>query len=721
MMPLSTRAKEAIKTALAMTIVYGIALSMDWPNPHWAGFAVAVISLSTVGQSLNKGVMRMFGTLLAAAFSLTMIALLPQDRWWFFLVLSAFVGFCTYRMGGSKHQYFWHVAGFVSLIICLGSVPDTDNAFTVAVLRILETGLGILVYTLVTVLLWPTDTRDELDAAVSRLATTQRELYGRYRKLLHGEGQADDTHSLRMQEVQQFNQFNQALEAARTDSYEVWEVRQQWQQVQAQTAEIMQTLERWRESFAGTQDLVIRDLLPDLDDLGEELDGRFEQIERLFLGEPPERFPQVVELPWDKEAVRSLNHFQKAALAVTRSRLQHLEAVTRALFDTLADIKGFGEKSVPPIDSAVPQSQFLFDPDRMAAAVSVAAGLWLAYLIWIYTEIPGGTAFVIMVGPFGMALANMPQVPVLAVFRPAAFSVVFASVLYIFVMPQLSSFAGLGTLIFAVTFTICYLFHTPKQGLGKVFGLAIFVLISDISNQQSYSFLSMANTALMFPLVFALLGLSANIPFSARPEKAFLRLQGRFFNSCTYLLSTMGWGLTTTPTRLDRWWKAFHMREIAALPQKLATWGKAVDTNVLSGTTPQQVQALTTNLQSLTYRMQELLDAQTSSHAKLLVRELLVDVRAWRLKVTEIFQAWSQGLATAPADALREGFTARLARLEWRLAETMNMAAEGELSDQDKEHLYRLLGAYRSLSEEGLEYARTAESIDWRHWRESRF
>jgi hypothetical protein len=242
-------------------------------------------------------------------------------------------------------------------------------------------------------------------------------------------------------------------------------------------------------------------------------------------------------------------------------------------------------------------------------------GLWLAYLLWIYVEIPGNTAFVIMMAPFGMALANMPQVPVLTVFRPAAFSVVFASVLYIFVMPQLSSFAGLGPLIFAVTFTICYLFHTPKQGLGRVFGLAIFVLIAGISNQQSYSFLSVANTALMFPLVFALLALTANIPFSARPEKVFLRLHRRFFHSCTYLLSTMGWGLTTTPTRLDRLRKAFHAQEIAALPQKLATWGKAVDTSVLPGTTPQQVQALTTNLQSLTYRMQELVDAQTSSHA----------------------------------------------------------------------------------------------------------
>jgi len=37
---LSTRTKEVIKTALAMTI----ALSMDWGRPYWAGFAVAFIT-----------------------------------------------------------------------------------------------------------------------------------------------------------------------------------------------------------------------------------------------------------------------------------------------------------------------------------------------------------------------------------------------------------------------------------------------------------------------------------------------------------------------------------------------------------------------------------------------------------------------------------------------------------------------------------------------------
>lgn len=65
-MILSKKAKEAIKTALAMTIAYGIALQMDWEKPMWAGFAVAFISLATVGQSVNQGIMRMLGTLLAA-------------------------------------------------------------------------------------------------------------------------------------------------------------------------------------------------------------------------------------------------------------------------------------------------------------------------------------------------------------------------------------------------------------------------------------------------------------------------------------------------------------------------------------------------------------------------------------------------------------------------------------------------------------------------------
>ena len=115
MLSLSTRAKEAIKTGLAVTIVYWVALSFDWLNPHWAVIAVAMVSLPTAGQSLNKGVLRVLGTIIGAAAALLFLALFPQERWAFMACVSIYVGACTYLMTGKRHQYFWQVEFILQL------------------------------------------------------------------------------------------------------------------------------------------------------------------------------------------------------------------------------------------------------------------------------------------------------------------------------------------------------------------------------------------------------------------------------------------------------------------------------------------------------------------------------------------------------------------------------------------------------------------------------
>ena len=115
------------------------------------------------------------------------------------------------------------------------------------------------------------------------------------------------------------------------------------------------------------------------------------------------------------------------------------------------------------------------------------------------------------------------------------------------------------------------------------------------------------------------------------------------------------------------------------------------------------------------------MDVGADPHAKLLVRGLLTDVRAWRLKVRETLQGFSRDPAAAPADALRERLAAELEHLEGRIEETLGKAGEGELSDRDGERFYRLLGAYRGLSEAVIDYAVTAEGIAWDRWREARF
>lgn len=721
---LSVRFKESFKTALAMTIAYGIALSMDWDNPKWAGVAVAVISLATVGQSLNKATLRILGTLVAAVVALAIIAVSAQDRWLFILFLSIWIGLCTYMMAKGKNQYLWHIGGFVVVIIAVEAFSASD-AFDVALLRAQQTGLGILVYSLVSVLVWPSNSQTRFDAAVGKLVSTQRQLFSSYLGLMQGAEGAKDALALRNALVQQQTGFEQLLDAAQTDSYEVWELRQQWRRYRRQAAELAATLERWRESFIEVQGLALERLVPNLAKFGAELDARFAQIDRMLANGAPEQPPRLVELALNAKEVQALSHFDQAALTVSCSRLRHIEELTRSLFDIVADIKGFGQPvamAEPVADVSGTGTGTLLDPDRLAGVVRIVFIMWAIFLGAVFVpDIPGGFGLLNIAVPFGMVLATTPQLQAKTLFTPAFVSTLVAGLLYVFVMPQLSSFAGLGLMLFGATFAVCYVFSAPQQALGRVFGLVMLVVVTAISNQQSYSFLTVANLALMFPLVFLILAVSSYFPFDMRPRWAFQRLLGRFFRSSDYLLSTMRWDPDRVPTRLDRWRKSFHTHQLASLPRQLGAWARHIDSKASAAASPEALQALVTDVQALSSRMEELLEARANPHAELIIQQLLQDIRAWRLRVREAFKSLSEDPASGDVQRARATLGEITERLEARVEETLNSASEEQLNTQEREHFYRLLGAFRGLSETLVQYATSAAAVDWARWREARF
>ena len=132
---LSDRVKTAIKTALATVLAYGVALSMDWGHAYWAAFAVAFCTLSTAGESLNKGLLRLSGTLLGSLAAITLIALFAQDRWLFLIGMTIFTGFCTYMMPGTSRWYFWNVAGLSVPLIALAGGANPLNDFQTVITR----------------------------------------------------------------------------------------------------------------------------------------------------------------------------------------------------------------------------------------------------------------------------------------------------------------------------------------------------------------------------------------------------------------------------------------------------------------------------------------------------------------------------------------------------------------------------------------------------------
>ena len=720
-MTLSTRTKEAIKTALAMTIAYGIALYMDWEKPLWAGFAVAMISLSTTGQSLNKGAMRMLGTLVGVTAALIFLALFFQARWWMILSLSLYVGFCTYMLTGKKYPYAWFVSGFVCLVVGVSAGTTAEQAFQMAVERTQETGMGILVYSLISVFIWPQSSAGAFNNASRKLFATQTQLYRAYLGLMDGKGTAEESRPLRLQEAQLLNQVGQLLMAAEMDSYEVWEVRKQWHRFLAQSTALMEVLERWRQSFAEIQELKLTTLMPNLESLGSEIDLRFQQTERMLAGEKPDHMPQVVTLKVDKTETLSLNHFQKAAVTVTKMQFERLEALSRSLFDCIQDIRGYGRQVSMVHREERPSSGLAIDLDRLGAAIMVMATLWISFLIWVYIDPPGHDMFVQLTATFAMIAAMMPQIPVSIMLLPFGLGCVFAGVVYVFIMPHLSGYAELGVLIFAATFAIYYLFSEPRQILAKMGGIVTFIVLISVQNQQTYSFAKYANTVAMIMLGLALAVATAYIPTSPHPEKKFLRLLRRFFRHAEFLMSSMALDWKKREGWAERWKMILYQNDLLELPQKLAMYGGHIDHRLFPGTTSEQVQAVVNSLRALALRFKDLVDAGGEPQAEPLVRELTEEVRGWRQVIEVLFRGWAGKLAAESAGKLEKRLEARLSTIETRINETFSRLEPDKLKDEDYVNFYRLLGTYRGLSEALVGYAQIAEGVNWTQWQEERF
>ena len=720
MITLSSPAKEAIKTGLAMVTVFAIAFSLGWGNPKWAGFAVMVLSLPTIGMSLNKTVRRIAGTLLAVCFGLLYLGLFPQDRWWLFGLYSLHLGVCAYMLTGKKNPYFWHVLGFVTLTILTHTSGTSEGAFEAAMARLEENGLGILAYSLIAMFLWPRRSMGALEDVGSKLFATQGRLYRTYRELMAGQDLAEESQTLRMQEATLLPKVRPTLEAAEADSHEVFALRHQWRHFHDLSKNLGEALERWRQSLPEIQPLDLTGLVPNLENFFSELDLRFEEIARLLAGETPARSPSSFTLGIDKVKIQALPNFQRAAVVVTKTELERLEVLTRSLLNCVLIIKGYGKPASISLREEAPHRGLAVDPDRFIAVIRMMALFWIAFLTWVYVDPPGDQAFVYITVILGQ-VTLMAGISAWTILMPFALGSLCWGVLYVFVMPHLSGFAELGLLIFSWTFAIYYLLSEPRQGLARFGGMLPFLSFTNLQNQQTYSFADYANSTTMLMLVVSLIIASEYLFASPRPEKVFLRLLGRFFRHSEFLLSRLStdWG---KKQRLAGLWKtAYYHNDLLELPAKLAKCGQHIDYRTFPNNTPEQVQTMVTSLQTLAFRIKALVDARGYPQAEPLLRLVHDDLRNWRIRFENLFHRWSEDPADIPEGDLQARLAENLASMEERVEETDDLAGQEGLNEEDYKNFYRLLGSFRSLSESVVGHARLAEQLDFGQWRETRF
>jgi hypothetical protein len=408
---------------------------------------------------------------------------------------------------------------------------------------------------------------------------------------------------------------------------------------------------------------------------------------------------------------------------VTQIQLENLERLSRSLFDCVADIRGYTRRTAVPAVEPARRWTLAVDPDRFRAVIRVLLTLWLAFLLWVYVNPPGHSAYVMMAGIFALIIAMVPQASPSLLFLTWGGGIAFAGALYIFVMPHLHGFAELAVLIFGACFVMHYLLGEPRHLVARMFTMASFLIVISIDNQQTYSFSDYANDVVWIMLSLALAVSTAYFPTSPRPEKVFLRLLRRFFRHAEFLIS----GLAPDGQRLKgitgRWRSVLYQNDLLELPGKLAAYGKQIDYRAFPDNTPEQVHTLVASLYAVAYRINDLVEAGDYPQPELVQKRLLDDLRAWHQVIDARLQRRADDPTQyiEPTADLRKRLADRLARLETSIEEIFSRSDNGELSTAGYDSLYRLLGSYRGLSEAAIGYAQLADGINWTPWREARF
>jgi uncharacterized membrane protein YccC len=161
------------KALLTAFLALWLAYRLELPQPGTVLVTVFIVMQPQSGQVLAKSFYRIIGTLLGLAVMVALIALFNQERVLFMLCLAIWIGLCT--AGAARYRdfrgYACVLAGYTAVMIGLPATLHPDDAFMLALWRVLEITLGILCTGLVNGLILPQSTSSDL----------RNTLHGRFR------------------------------------------------------------------------------------------------------------------------------------------------------------------------------------------------------------------------------------------------------------------------------------------------------------------------------------------------------------------------------------------------------------------------------------------------------------------------------------------------------------------------------------------------------------
>ena len=601
----SDKLKFSIKVSLSLTLAYMIPMAMGWSQASTAAMTVMLIATTgVVGESVMKGSIRVIGTIVGGSIGLTLIALFPQERMIYLLLVSVLVVLFSYLYNAYQGDstVFMLSAMMIMMVFDGGKV---DDVFLYGVDRTYMTIFGIIVYTLVGLFLWPVKESDTTITDAQELTTLQHTFFDRAMK----ENSEDDQFFSKITSTQQ--RFFSSHLKARSASLEMSLHPKLFNSLTHNYKKLSSLLHLLFINSELKSTIVYAKYIEDYAPIVTEIQALFSACEKAWKDPALIVLPAIRSICYSEDKEQRLTHLQKSALVTHANILQKIHTVLRTLADRLNQYNGH-ENNIEEDDvttTAAPRFVWL-DPEYLRGMVQTFLIFWFAVAMWINFNPPGGFLVVTLATLLSLLTSFSPLKPsLLAMVFSVGF--VFALLMYIFVLPNLVSSWQLALFIFLYTFIAFYVIN-PK--ISIFFLLGMFTL--GISNEMHYNFDIFLITLLVFYLFLAILMLFYYVPFSTKAEHLFLRMVQRLYKHMTLLLSRpkrSGW----LQQKID----TFHLLHMQRTANKLTLWASKIDVSLFAPNTKAQLLAFANDSKLLSTRVTYLVEFEAKMNAKPLMAQ----------------------------------------------------------------------------------------------------
>tara|TARA_A100001391_G_scaffold899_2_gene1298 strand:- start:9620 stop:11764 length:2145 start_codon:yes stop_codon:yes gene_type:complete len=162
------------KSFAAAMLAYYLSLRIGLPKPFWAIVTVYIVSQTSAGASLSRGVYRFVGTFIGAIATVVIVPRFVNEPMLCSLMLAGWIGLCLFfsLLDRTPRAYAFVLAGYTASLIGFPSVLDPGAVFETASLRVQEISIGILCAVLMHRYVLP---RPITGPFMAKLAATQRD------------------------------------------------------------------------------------------------------------------------------------------------------------------------------------------------------------------------------------------------------------------------------------------------------------------------------------------------------------------------------------------------------------------------------------------------------------------------------------------------------------------------------------------------------------------